>query len=152
MIENRLKILCADDDKDDCDMFQEALKHLSIEFDLELAGNGVEALKKIKMFSPDIIFLDINMPLKCGKEILKEIRSDIFHSSIPVIMLSTSCNEEDVNETFLSEANFYAVKPGCFEDLISILEKIFSKYWNGIILNQNREEYLLRYTTKKSIN
>jgi len=148
----KIKVLYADDDSDDRDMFSEALKQVCSDPDLEVAVNGVDALKKIKKFSPDIIFLDINMPLKSGKDVLKLIRADIFYKTTPVIMLSTSCNDEDVKMTFESEANYYAVKPGSFEDLVNILKNIFSKFNNGRIHAQKRDEYLINHTANKALS
>lgn len=77
---------------------------------------------------PDLILLDINLPKVGGKEVLRRIRSCAGLKATPVVMLTTSDNQEDVNECYALGANSYVVKPVRFEDLSRKLQAI-DRYW-----------------------
>ncbi|MEO5571828.1 MAG: response regulator, partial [Bacteroidia bacterium] len=109
-----VKILLADDDKDDQGFFSEALDAANIPSELTTVKNGQEVIEHLKDPSepnPDIIFLDINMPFKGGKEALAEIKSDEELKEIPTVMLSTSDDPQDIEESFQQGANLYVRKP-----------------------------------------
>jgi NIMA (never in mitosis gene a)-related kinase len=119
-------ILQIDDDCDDCDFFKEALYEISNAVYTSL-NNPVEALRKLinKEIEPDIIFLDINMPVMSGLELFEEIKKSKEIESIPIIIFSTASLE--YNEIFnkkLDLQNFYYTKPSNFNDLKTLLKKI----------------------------
>ena len=127
-----LKILMADDDKDDQFFFKKALLDTNIYSDLTTVVNGTELMNILKdraKLKPDIIFLDINMPLKDGKECLKEIKKDEELKDIPCVMISTSKNEKDIEETYNAGASLYVAKPDHFRSLVKILTKVLSLNW-----------------------
>jgi CheY-like chemotaxis protein len=84
---------------------------------------------------PDIIFIDINMPIKGGKEALAEIKKDEELKEIPAVILSTSNHQKDIDETFNNGANLYIQKPSSFTSFILILKKVFILYWTKALLN-----------------
>lgn len=141
-----VKVILADDDKDDQETFGEALLQTKIPAELTTVDNGQELLNTLKDPSepnPDIIFLDINMPVKNGNEVLAEIKKDADLKEIPTVMLSTSENVKDVEESFNAGANLYVRKPYSFKNFILMLKKIFLLKWAGVLLNPLRKTFLL---------
>jgi DNA-binding response OmpR family regulator len=72
--------------------------------------------------SPDLVILDIHMPMKSGIEVLREIRADIILKHIPVIILTSSGNEHDIKDTFEDNANCYIVKPFDFNQFPAAID------------------------------
>ncbi len=123
-----VKVILADDDKDDQELFEEALAKTDIPSELTTFSNGKDLMDNLKdpnEANPDIIFIDINMPLKNGKEALAEIKADEDLKDIPTVILSTSKTEKDVEETFQAGASLYVPKPNSFNTFIVLLQKIF---------------------------
>ncbi|MCP2025441.1 CheY-like chemotaxis protein [Flavobacterium sp. HSC-32F16] len=115
-------ILQIDDDIDDCEFFMEALQAVS-SADYTSMQNPVEALNKLikKELQPDVIFLDLNMPVMSGFEFLVEIKKQDFIKNIPVIIFSTSQFEEIKFKAKNYGANEYISKPSDFNELKKIL-------------------------------
>lgn len=133
-----VKIILAEDDKDDQEFFMEALSAAKVLSEVTTVENGEELLKTLKDDSepkPDIVFIDINMPIKGGKEALAEIKSDDQLKDIPAIMLSTSNDPGDIEETFKKGANLYVQKPSSFTGFILILKKVFILHWTKALIN-----------------
>ena len=114
-------VLLIDDDKDDLEMLQQALKEMDVEHNIIEASNGVQGLNVLseligKEQLPCLIVLDINMPRMDGRETLVRIKSDERLSGIPIVIFSTSSSQLD--KTFFEKHNTaYFVKPINFEDL-----------------------------------
>jgi CheY-like chemotaxis protein len=141
-----VKVILADDDKDDQEIFHDALTETNIPSDLTTVDNGQELMDHLKdpsVPNPDIIFIDINMPVKNGKQVLAEIKSDQTLKEIPTVMLSTSDNAKDVEDTFNAGANLYVRKPFSFRSLILLLKKIFTLSWAGVLLKPLRKTFLM---------
>ncbi len=141
-----IKILYADDDKDDRELFQQALKDAHTDAKLTTVEDGDKLMKYLAQVDgqhPDIIFLDINMPCKNGKECLKEIRSKKELDEVPIVMFSTSSYKEDIDETFANGANLYVSKPVFFGDEIKILKKIFSLDWQEDLLKPDKKRFVI---------
>lgn len=123
-----IRILLADDDDDDCELFQQALIEVELNAKLTTVEDGDRLMQHLaanEAQHPDLIFLDINLPRKTGKECLKEIRRSKQFQNVPVIMFTTSSHQEDIDETFANGANLYVSKPVFFRDEVEILKKIF---------------------------
>ncbi len=147
-LENKepVKVVLADDDKDDQEIFTEALTQTDIPANITTVDNGEELMDHLKdpaEPNPDIIFLDINMPAKGGKEVLEEIKSDNELKDIPTVMLSTSENPKDVEDTFNAGANLYVRKPYSFRNFVLLLKKIFSLKWAGDLMRPLRKNFFL---------
>ncbi len=141
-----VKVVLADDDKDDQEIFTEALNHAEIPADVKTVDNGQELLNHLKdpaEPNPDIIFMDINMPVKNGKQVLAEIKADETLKDIPTVMLSTSENPKDVEETFNAGANLYVRKPYSFRNFVLLLKKIFTLKWAGDLLKPLRKSFFM---------
>jgi len=128
-----IRIFLADDNQGDCISFRKALSEINIHTRLTLVSNGeqmIQILNLNQLFLPDIIFLDVNMPLKTGYECLQEIRQNPLYENIPVVMMSTSNAIETVNKAFVSGASLYFCKPNSFPKLKEILKQIVSMEWD----------------------
>ena len=141
-----VKVVLADDDKDDQEIFEDALNETSIPAELKTVDNGQELIDHLKdpaEPNPDIIFVDINMPLKDGKEVLAEIKSDETLKDIPTVVISTSDHPKDIEDTFNAGANLYVRKPFSFGSLIIILKKVFMLKWVGALLKPLRKTFFM---------
>ena len=131
-INNSLLVL-ADDDPDDCELFQESITALNVNVQTIIFEGGVQLMDYLKDENaelPDILFLDLNMPLKNGFECLKEIRTNVRLKDICVIIFSTSFNPADVNKSYQLGANAYIQKPFSHEEMKKILKNTLDTDWN----------------------
>jgi CheY-like chemotaxis protein len=137
-----ITILMADDDADDRMMTKEAFEENHLANDLRFVQNGVELMDYLKrrgQYSdpstsprPGLILLDLNMPKKDGREALEEIKQDPTLRSIPVVVLTTSKEEEDIHRSYQLHVNSYITKPVTFEALVVVV-KTLGKYWLEIV-------------------
>lgn len=121
----KIEIFLADDDLDDCQIFEQAIAQLDVMVDLTIVHDG-EQLGFLLLNSkriPDIIFLDLNMPRKNGFEVLSEIRNEVGFKHIPVIIYSTSSDQQALDTLYKGGANYFIRKPPTFSKIKSILEK-----------------------------
>ena len=129
-IKSNKSIYLADDDADDCMLFEDALREISISTELTTANDGVELITLMESTvppAPDIIFLDLNMPRMNGIECLIKIRNN--HINIPVIILSTSNSEELIRQTKTLGASGYICKPDNFKKYRSVMKDVLSIDW-----------------------
>ena len=142
-----LNIALADDDADDQLIFREAIELVDIKTKLSFFDNGQELMDYLKLPNislPDIIFLDLNMPIKNGMQCLKEIRKQPELKNLSVAIYSTSSSEKDIEETFVNGANIYINKPVNFKALQNVLEKVLQLQWQYHTSNLNRDTFLFR--------
>lgn len=119
-----INILLADDDADDRLLFEEALKDLSIQCTFKSVNNGEQLMNFLRADPgglPDMVFLDLNMPLKNGFECLMEIKSNENLKSLIVIIYSTSLVDDVVNLLYEKGAQYYVRKPGDFSELKKVI-------------------------------
>jgi DNA-binding response OmpR family regulator len=112
-------ILYAEDDPEDVDVFREVLKTISPKIACIVAKDGLEALSILEnsVVLPDIIFLDVNMPLLDGKECLKKIKGHKEFRNIPVVIYTTSTRNHDKITLLELGAAHYIIKPNTFQEL-----------------------------------
>lgn len=137
-----ITILMADDDADDRQLTSEALEDARLINDIRFVENGEELLEYLRRQGkyappaeaprPGIILLDLNMPRKDGRTVLKEIKQDPDLRTIPVVVLTTSKSDEDVYRSYDLGVNSYIVKPVTFEALVDTLQTL-EKYWFEIV-------------------
>lgn len=123
------RIFYADDDADDRDLFDTIVKDLSEQSDIITADDGEQLMARIEDNTPpppDVIFLDINMPHKNGFDALDDIRKHPKTKNTPVIILTTSAREEDINTMYDKGANFFITKPDSFSTFRNILKSLFT--------------------------
>ena len=143
---NPKSIFLADDDVDDCSVFEDALSELATEITLTVANNGVELLDTLNNTVPPppyVIFLDLNMPRKNGFDSLKEIRQSKKLSEIPIVILSTSSNNEVIDRTFDLGANYYICKPTSYPLLIKVIGKVLALEPKQLNAQPSRDEFVL---------
>jgi CheY-like chemotaxis protein len=129
-IENTLHILLADDDSDDSFLFNEAVEQSDLPLTLSRAEDGNQLLSFLeKEGSPDILFLDVNMPYKNGIECLHEIRSNAKFDQLPIVIYSTTNYKVNIDACFEGGADFYVVKPNSFEDILKMIRTVCNKEW-----------------------
>ncbi len=133
-IKNKI-ILLVEDNKADIRLIQEALKHSSVPHEIITARNGMEAMAYLRQegeyadaIRPDIILLDLNLPQKDGREVLAEIKDDPELKRIPVVVLTTSRNEEDIAQSYNLHVNCYITKSRNISELFKIVKGI-EEFW-----------------------
>ena len=137
-----ITILMADDDADDRQLTREAFEDARLINDIRFVENGEELLDYLRRQGkyappveaprPGLILLDLNMPRKDGRAVLKDIKQDPHLRTIPVVVLTTSKSDEDVYRSYDLGVNSYIVKPVTFEALVDILQTL-EKYWFEIV-------------------
>lgn len=149
-----LNILLADDDKDDCFLFDEALKDLGLETSLTLVYDGeqlMHLLKKRSIAQFDVLFLDLNMPRKSGFECLEEIKSIDALRSLPVIILSTSFDQRFAEILYKNGAMHFISKPSEFSELREVIRQALLLVTSGSVLQPPREKFLLRSSERETV-
>lgn len=131
-------ILMADDDDDDRLLTRDAVTEAGLDGDLHFVQNGEELLDYLchrgkydqpnAAPRPGLILLDLNMPLKDGREALREIRADPELRRIPVVVLTTSKADTDIGAIYELGANSFISKPFQFEALVGVM-KMLGQYW-----------------------
>jgi len=138
------QILLVEDNEGDMILTMEALEGLKHQHIISRVKDGEQAihyLKKEGVFEqavlPDLILLDINLPRLDGKEVLTFIKQSISFKKIPVIILSTSNSERDIEECYQHGANCYVVKPSDLDGYVQVIHAIESFWLNTVNLPQN---------------
>lgn len=134
-----IAILLAEDNPGDSRLTMEAFKEGKIYCQIHPVENGEQAMSFLQQKAeyknaprPDLILLDLNMPKKNGREVLKEIKQDAKLCRIPVIILTTSKAEEDILETYDLHANCYITKPVGLDEFINVVKSI-ENFWLTIV-------------------
>ncbi|TRW26759.1 response regulator [Flavobacterium zepuense] len=144
---NRLHVVLADDDDDDRMIFEDAFNQVRIGHTLDMVDDGYALMQYLENATefPDIIFLDLNMPGKSGKECLKEIRADPKFREVAVAIYSTSASATDLEDTFIAGANIYVKKPSDFLELKKILAHILSISKLYVTDGLNRNNFMMSF-------
>lgn len=128
-------IFLVEDNKADVRLIQEALKHSSIPLQVVAVRNGMDAMAYLRQegefaeaLRPDLILLDLNLPRKDGREVLAEIKADPKLKRIPVVILTTSKNEEDISQSYELHVNCYITKSRNLNELFKIVKGI-EEFW-----------------------
>ncbi len=126
-----VEILLVEDNPADARLVTEVFKDFKINNKLCHVKDGVEAMDYLhrkgeysNTSKPDLILLDLNLPRKDGREVLKEIKEDEKLRCIPVVILTTSSAEEDILKTYCNHANCYIIKPVDFDQFIKVIQSI----------------------------
>jgi CheY-like chemotaxis protein len=128
---NKRPILLVEDDQVDAMTVKRALKEIKVANPVKVAGNGEEALDFLKNEEndqPNIILLDLNMPKMNGIEFLKVVKSDEDMRKIPVVVLTTSREDQDRVESFSLSVAGYMVKPVDYLKFVEVIKAI-DLYW-----------------------
>ncbi len=140
-----LHILLADDDDDDRLFFKDAINELKVKTKVTLVNDGAQLmdyLNNVEVKVPNVIFLDLNMPIKGGMQCLNEIRSNSKWNEISIAIYSTSASDEDIEETFVKGANIYIKKPNEFAELKRVLSSVISLNWQYYTSGLNKQNFM----------
>jgi CheY-like chemotaxis protein len=137
-----IEVLLVEDDPGDVMMTQEALGELDrpqLASRLTVVSDGDEALSYLRRQGryaqatrPDLILLDLNLPRRDGREVLAEIKSDDSLRRIPVVVLTTSQADEDIERSYQLHANAYVTKPVDFERFTNVVRQI-DEFFVGVV-------------------
>lgn len=134
-----VEILLIEDNPGDIRLVKEVFKDAKLNNNLQVALDGEEAIKMLRQEGeyfkaprPDLILLDLNLPKKNGREVLREIKEDDKLKCIPVVILTTSNAEEDLIETYKRDANCYITKPVDLDEFIKVVKSI-QNFWLEIV-------------------
>ncbi|NER99954.1 MAG: response regulator [Symploca sp. SIO1B1] len=128
-------IFLVEDNQADIRLIQEALKNSSIPHQVVTVRNGMDAMAYLRQegeyvnaLRPDLILLDLNLPRKDGREVLAEIKADPKLKRIPVVVLTTSRNEDDIFQSYDLHVNCYITKSRNLSQLFQIVKGI-EEFW-----------------------
>jgi len=139
IIDKPVEILLVEDNAGDVGLIEEVFEETKIRYNLHVAEDGEEAIlflygegKFLGSLLPDIVLLDLNLPKKDGREVLKEIKENETLKKIPVVILTTSQAEKDILRAYELHANAYINKPLDFDQFIDVVKSI-ANFWLGIV-------------------
>jgi len=134
-----VEILLVEDSPTDLLLTREALEHARVLHNLRVVEDGVQALAYVRREGPyaqsprpDLILLDLNVPKKDGREVLSEIKSDPELKTIPVVVLTTSKADEDIDKAYAAHANCFVTKPVGFAQFTEVIRSI-EKFWLSVV-------------------
>ena len=121
-----MKILLIEDDLDDIELLEEALKNHAVSYNMDIAINGSDAIEYIRNCKdlPDLIILDFNLPKIHGREVLLAIKSAATFKDIPLLILTTSSAKEDVEFSYRHGADKYLIKPATLDGIKETVDTI----------------------------
>lgn len=140
------KILLVDDDEDDRFIFEEALNALDLEVKFDYSSNGIKALELIndpRQFNPEIIFLDLNMPIMSGRDCLLHLRANAHLEGLKIVIYSTSCDLKTINFLFENGADYYISKPSDFKALKEIIHKTIKLSSSKDQKSRTRDQFVI---------
>ncbi len=143
-----VEILLIDDNPGDVRLTREVLKGSKLINNIHVVEDGIEALAYLRKQGkfkneplPDLILLDLNLPIKDGRELLAEIKEDQHFRHIPVVVLTTSKAEADIVKSYESHANCYITKPVYMNQFIKTVKSI-EYFWFSIVKLPPNENFV----------
>jgi CheY-like chemotaxis protein len=141
-----INILLADDDEDDRELFADIIHQVNGPIKLVCTTNGSELIDKLKDLSnnnlPDLLFLDLNMPGKDGRECLSEMKGSETFRQLRIIICSTSSSPDDINYAFDKGADLYLIKPPRFNTYFNLLQKILNLFAEEKLPVRDRHKFV----------
>ncbi len=129
-----LKILLVEDSASDIRLIREALKDTTLPVQIIVARDGIEAMEYLYQTAnqdvgrPDLVLLDLNLPRKNGREVLAEVKNSSALKQIPVLVMTSSQSEDDVNQAYNLNANCYITKPADLDEYVHVIRAI-EEFW-----------------------
>lgn len=134
-----VNILLVEDNPADARLIEEVFKDTNVKNRIFVVKDGVEAMdflynenNYVDAPKPEIILLDLNLPRKDGREVLKEVKANEDLKSIPIVILTTSSAKEDVIRTYNNHANCYITKPVDFDQFLQVINAI-EDFWLKVV-------------------
>ncbi|NCO37159.1 MAG: response regulator [Armatimonadetes bacterium CG_4_10_14_3_um_filter_66_18] len=139
MTPKQIEVLLVEDDLGDAELTQEMLTEAKVSVNLRVVQDGVEALAYLRREGsyaeaarPDLVLLDLNMPRKDGREVLRDIRAEETLRSLPIVVLTTSESDEDILKSYDLGANCYVTKPVGLDQFARIIQCI-EEFWFTVV-------------------
>jgi CheY-like chemotaxis protein len=133
------QILLVEDDLDDVELTRRALMEHKLLLNLDVVGDGEEAMRYLRKQAPfenkklpDLVLLDLNLPRLDGREVLAQIRADEHLRALPVVILTTSTDDEDVIKAYNLFANCFISKPVGMKNFSTVVHKI-EDFWFSVV-------------------
>ena len=140
-----IQVLLVEDNPGDVRLTREALKDAKVHLQLHVVSDGIEAMEFLmrqgaytKSPRPDLVLLDLNLPIKDGREVLGEIKAHPILKSIPVVVLTTSASDVDIEKSYLLHANCYITKPVELDGFLEVVRSI-DDFWLSVVRLPYRE-------------
>ena len=134
-----VEILLVEDSPGDARLAREGLSECRIHNNLHIADDGVKAMAFLRRQAeyaraprPDLVLLDLNLPRKDGREVLREVKEDEKLRTIPVVVLTTSKADEDILKSYSLHANCYVTKPMGLQQFLDVVRSI-EDFWFTIV-------------------
>jgi CheY-like chemotaxis protein len=134
------EILLVEDSESDVFLTREGFAEARLTVNLHHVSNGEKCLAFLRKQgefadapTPDLILLDLNMPVMDGREVLREISADNSLNHLPVVVLTTSASQQDVLNMYKLRCSSYIVKPVDFDKFVSVVQD-FSDYWFTLVV------------------
>jgi CheY-like chemotaxis protein len=131
--------LLIEDNLGDIRLIQEVMKESAYKHELNIVTDGEQAIQYLRRegkfkeaVAPHLIFLDLNLPKKDGREVLSEIKTSPVHKVIPVVVFSSSEAEKDIQKAYELYANAYVVKPFDFNKFSQVIQSI-QHFWLDVV-------------------
>jgi len=133
------QVLLIEDNEDDVELTLEALNDSKVRMDVHVVSDGIAAMKFLRCQDeysdkprPDLVLLDLNLPLMDGREVLSEVRNDPDLTDLPVVVLTTSQDEADICRAYKLHANCYISKPVDFLKFTELIKQI-EGFWLQLV-------------------
>lgn len=140
-------VLLVEDNQDDIELTLEALQDSKVRMEIDTVSDGMSAMAYLRREGqyagkprPDLVLLDLNLPLMDGREVLKEIREDRELTDIPVVVLTTSDDEGDILKAYKLHANCYITKPVDFARFTEIIRQVEGFWLQLVKLPRRRDD------------
>jgi chemotaxis family two-component system response regulator Rcp1 len=134
-----VEILLVEDNPGDVRLAREGLSECKIRNNLHVVDDGVKAMAFLRREGeyanvprPDLVLLDLNLPRKDGREVLREVKDDVSLKTIPVVVLTTSKAEADILKSYSLHANCYVTKPLGLQQFLDVVRSI-EDFWFSIV-------------------
>jgi two-component system response regulator len=134
-----IEILLVDDDPQDVELTMEIMEQSKVKININVVNDGLEAINYLKkvdnqngIIKPDLILLDLNMPKMNGHEVLQKIKKNPDFKTIPIVILTTSSNDEDIHKTYHNGANCYVTKPVGMDAFQKVVEAV-ENFWFTVV-------------------
>jgi two-component system, chemotaxis family, response regulator Rcp1 len=142
---NNVTILLVEDNEGDIILTTEAFKDMALANTMTVVRDGEEALRYLRKqgeyqeaLTPQLILMDINLPGIDGKELLDIIKKEEELSDIPVVMLTCSANDSDINECYDKQVNWYITKPIDYDKYTKVMHEIEAFYVSFVPYHKTR--------------
>ena len=142
-METTKKVFYVDDDEDDIVIFGEICNRLSVDVNLYLNGLGLLDVLHSQKEIPSIIFVDINMPIISGYDVIKKIKSFEHTKHIPIVVLSTATDLLTIRKSKQLGANYYIAKPTTIHKLFKAIESTLEIDWQTFTPSEG--EFIYKY-------